>query len=130
MKRCIAMMLIALSGGVVLADSRLIETRYCGPPKRDAFGVIIRRADVITAYKAAHPCPSSGLYGRGKCENYSLNHPMPLACGGCDSVSNLMYMRNDVKKIIDGYERKISARNPPIDDTAACVNKVLPKEQP
>lgn len=106
------------------ADPDLIETRYCGPPKRDAKGRIKRRAAVITAYKKDHPCPSTGLYGEGTCENYSLNHTIPLACGGCDSVSNLSYMRNDVKKIVDSYEREISALNPPIDDTAACVNKV------
>jgi hypothetical protein len=33
-------------------------------------------------------------------------------------------MRNDVKRIVDSYEREINALNPPIDDTAACVNKV------
>jgi hypothetical protein len=117
---------IAQPQSLLSIDVDLLETRYCGTPKRDANGRIIRRSAVITAYKKIHPCPSTGLYGSGACPDYSLNHNMPLACGGCDSVSNLMYMRNDAKKIVDGYEREISALNPPIEDTAACVNKVQP----
>ena len=104
----------------------LTETRYCGPPRRDAAGVIIRRADVIAAYKWIHPCPSTGLYGPGACKGWALNHDKPLACGGCDSVSNLSYMRADAKAIVDSYERKINAAKLPYPDTAACVNKVLP----
>jgi hypothetical protein len=38
----------------------------------------------------------------------------------------MMWMRNDVKKVVDGYERKINAATPPYPDTDACVNKVLP----
>lgn len=106
--------------------SPLTETRYCGAPNRDARGDIIRRADVIYAYRKIHPCPSTGKLGMGACPGWSLNHNVSLACGGCDSVSNLVWMRNDVKKIVDSYERKISASTPPQPDTAACVNKVLP----
>lgn len=104
--------------------SNLIETRYCGAPNRDATGKIIRDSSVIAAYKRIHVCPSTGLYGNLACPGWSLNHPMPLACGGCDAVSNLMYMRNDVKREVDKYERSISALNPPISDTANCINKI------
>ncbi len=106
-----------------LPADKLTETRYCGPPVRDANGLIVRSSSVITAYKKIHVCPSTGLYGNLPCPGWALNHPIPLACGGCDAVSNLMYMRNDVKKEVDKYERSISALNPPIDDTANCVNK-------
>ena len=104
----------------------LVETRYCGAPKRDASGDIIRRADVIAAYRKLHPCPSTGKLGKGACPDWALNHNVSLACGGCDSVSNLSFMRNDVKKIVDSYELKINASTPPQPDTARCVNKVLP----
>jgi hypothetical protein len=108
-------------------DPALIETRYCGAPKRDANGVIIRRQAVITAYWAQHVCPTTGLY-KTPCADYALNHNIPLACGGCDAVSNLSAIRIDAKKIIDGYERKINAANPPFPDTAACppLTKPLP----
>ena len=110
--------------GFASLDPDLIETRYGGAPKRDANGRIVRRSAVITAYKNLYPCPSTGMYGLGACPGWSLNHDKPLACGGRDAVSNLSYMRNDAKKIVDSYEREINALNPPIDDTAACVNKV------
>ena len=135
MMRYLAVILIALSGcaaqvtphGLMASiDPDLLETRYGGAPKRDANGRIVRRAAVVAAYKKLYPCPSTGLYGVGACPGWSLNHDKPLACGGRDAVSNLSYMRNDVKKIVDSYEREINALDPPIDDTAACVNQVQP----
>ena len=100
------------------------ETRYCGAPARNADGTIYRSHTVMSAYRKAHPCPATGLY-KGACPGWALNHSVPLACGGCDAVSNLMWMRNDAKLIVDSYERKISALNPPIPDTAACVNQIV-----
>lgn len=126
MKAALLFLVMSLLAGAALSQSTaLTETRYCGAPKRDASGGIIRRADVIAAYKKVHPCPSTGLYG-GACPGWALNHNIPLACGGCDAVSNLSFMRADAKAIVDSYERKINAAKPPFPDTAACVNKVLP----
>lgn len=139
MKHYLAIILIALSGCAAQVtpntlmgdvDVDLIETRYGDAPKRDANGRILRRAAVIAAYKKIHPCPSTGLYGAGACPGWALNHDKPLACGGRDAVSNLSYMRNDVKKLVDSYEREINALDPPVDGTAACVNKIQPKELP
>ena len=104
----------------------LTETRYCGAPVRNADGTIKRDPKVIYAYRKANACPTTGKFGMGACPKWSLNHPKPLACGGCDKVDNLIWMRNDVKKLVDSYERKISASTPPQPDTGACVNKVLP----
>lgn len=120
------LLVMLLAGTAATAQSALTETRYCGAPRRDANGVIIRRADVIYAYRKIHPCPATGKLGMGACADWALNHPVSLACGGCDAVSNLIWMRADAKKIVDGYERKIMASTPPQPDTAACVNQVLP----
>ena len=76
--------------------AQLEETRYCGPPKRDATGSIIRRADVITAFNKRHPCPITGLT-TGACSGWSRDHIIPLVCGGCDSVSNLQWLPNAIK---------------------------------
>jgi len=103
----------------------LIEYRYSGAPVRNADGSIKRSSSVIAAYRKVHPCPSTGLR-TGACPNWALNHVVPLACGGYDAVSNLVWMRLDAKKIVDGYERKMSAATPPYPDTAACVNVVMP----
>ena len=122
----ILLLVMLVAGTAATAQSALTETRYCGAPKRDASGEIIRRADVIYAYRKIHPCPSTLKLGMGACPDWALNHNVSLACGGCDSVSNLSFMRNDVKKLVDSYELKINASTPPQSDTARCVNKVLP----
>lgn len=108
----------------------LDETRYCGSPIRDTNGVIVRSSAVITAFRKFHPCPSTLLFS-GACPGWSINHIIPLACGGCDAVSNLVYTPNSIKSCsdphcIDRYERKISASIPPQPDTATCINRIVP----
>lgn len=76
--------------------SPLIEQRYCGPPKRSVTGAIIRRSDVITAFKRAHPCPVTGLTS-GACTGWQIDHIIPLVCGGCDALSNLGWMPVQIK---------------------------------
>lgn len=98
-------------------DPALIETRYCGEPKRNLAGEIIRRSAVRDAFQRIHPCPSTGLQ-KGPCPRYKRNHPIPLACGGCDSVSNMEWMRDDAKKLHDSYERKIYGGR---IDTPSCL---------
>ena len=105
------------------------ETRYCGPPKRYANGYIKRSSIVLKHFQAIHPCPSTGL-PTGKCPGWSMNHVLPLACGGCDEVSNLQWLPNDIKSCVDDhcvdrFERKINALNTPIADTANCINEVV-----
>ena len=100
------------------------DCRYQGSPIRDINGIIKRDYKVIAAYKKLHPCPSTGL-NYGACPGWSLNHNCPLACGCVDAVWNLSWMRNDVKKVVDSYERKINASLPPQPDTAACVNVMI-----
>lgn len=78
------------------AADPLVETRYCGPPVRLADGTIRRRADVLAAFRRVHPCPSTGLH-TGACPGWARDHVVPLAVGGCDVVSNLQYLPNEIK---------------------------------
>jgi hypothetical protein len=125
MKRFLLCLALLLSCTVALAQyttglDPLKELRYCGPPKRDPVtGVILRDYRVIYWYRKVHKCPSTGLYS-GACANWALNHVVPLACGGCDAVWNLTWMRNDVKKMVDAYEREIFMLDPAVPDTSAC----------
>lgn len=88
------------------------ETRYCTvTPGRDADGSISRRADVLRAYRDLYPCPSTGKT-RGACPGWNLDHTVPLACGGCDSVANLTWMPVEIKRCAglyckDRWERKV-----------------------
>ena len=100
------------------------DCRYQGAPPRDVAGKIIRDPKVIYAYRKLHPCPSTGLH-TGACPGWAINHNCSLACGCADAVWNMSWMRDDVKLIVDGYERKINASIPPQPDTAACVNQIV-----
>jgi hypothetical protein len=89
----------------------LEEMRYCGPPERDENNRIKRRSDVIRSFRDAHPCPVTGEH-RGSCPGWAIDHVIPLACGGCDAVSNLQWLPNELKSAAgtiakDRWERKI-----------------------
>lgn len=108
----------------------LDETRFCGAPARNADGSIHRSAAVLAAFQRIHPCPVS-MATTGACKGWAINHTIPLACGGCDAVSNLQWLPNDIKSCsgahcVDRFERHINAATPPYPDTANCVNKVIP----
>lgn len=94
----------------------LSETRYCGEPERLKDGSIRRRADVLTAFKRIHPCPSTGST-IGPCKGWNLDHVIPLGCGGEDSVSNLQWLPEPMWKEKTKFERKIYC-NLPL--TGAC----------
>lgn len=81
---------------LVAALSATQEIRYCGPAPRNAAGAIIRRADVLYAFRKAHPCPVTGKT-TGACPGWSMDHVWPLACGGCDAVWNLQWLPNGLK---------------------------------
>lgn len=109
MKTISALLFIAAFG---VHAGPLDETRYCTTtPSRDADGSISRRADVLAAFKRHHPCPSTGKTS-GPCPGWAINHTIPLACGGCDSVTNLSWVPNVLKSgpgyfPIDRWERKV-----------------------
>jgi hypothetical protein len=88
----------------------LKEYRYCGTVQREENGTISRSNRVINAYKKIHPCPSTGM-SIGACPGWAIDHIIPLANGGCDSVVNMAWMPNQIKSCssqycIDRWERK------------------------
>ena len=94
----------------------LAETRYCGPPARDAEGRIARRMDVVAAFRSLYPCPSTWEYA-GACPAWAVDHVIPLAVGGCDAVSNLQWLPLNLKSCTgackDRWERDVYKRRPP-----------------
>lgn len=93
----------------------LDETRYCTvTPKRTADGSILRRADVLHAFKKHHPCPSTGQ-SVGACPGWNIDHVIPLAVGGCDAVGNLQWLPVEIKRCAgrfckDRWERQVYKR--------------------
>ena len=104
----------------------LLDNRYVSEIKRDANGQIVRRADVIRAFKKIHPCPSSGKT-TGACEGFSIDHVIPLSCYGIDGVSNMQWLPNIIKSSAgtipkDRFERKIYAVG---KGTQSCKNEIV-----
>lgn len=105
---------------------QLTETRYCGTPVRNADGSIKRSSTVLAAFQKAHPCPATGKTD-GKCPGWAINHTIPLACGGCDSVANMDWMPDEIKSCAqpwcrDRWERKVYDAAPSYAGTDACEN--------
>jgi len=94
----------------------LAELRYCGTPKREKNGEIARSTLVLDAFKRIHPCPSNGNMS-GSCPGWAIDHVIPLACGGCDAVSNLQWLPNQIKSAAvigkDRFERRIYEKDIP-----------------
>lgn len=82
------------------------DPRFCGFVDRDRNGEIKRSDAEIAKFKRIWPCPSTGKKS-GPCPKYAINHSVPIACGGCDSIHNMEWMRIDVKRVHDTYERKV-----------------------
>jgi len=124
----IAWVVIALILSTAFANAQTLDPmkdyNYCGPPKRDASGQIIRRADVLRRFQFLYPCRSTGSR-TGACPGYFKDHVRPLACGGCDSVSNLQWLDAESKKRKDSYERSLYPAG--IPDTASCIFKIAPQ---
>ena len=92
------------------ADMRICHTDY-SQIARDENGKISRSAQVLRDFKTIHPCPATGISG-GSCEGWAIDHVIPLACGGCDTIENLQWLKNEIKSCSgteckDRWERKI-----------------------
>lgn len=92
----------ALPPGCAPASADAVDTRYCGIEniKRDADGRIARSSAVTRAFRSVYPCPSTGSTS-GACPGWQMNHTIPLACGGCDALSNLDWMPVTIKTCAD-----------------------------
>ena len=116
MKRFLAVLLLACSSAfaqVMLPSEPPVdptkELRVCGVPERDEEGKIARSTAVLNAYRKIHPCPVTGK-SYGACPGWAINHVIPLAKGGCDSVINLQWLPVQIKSCsseycIDRWER-------------------------
>lgn len=108
--------------------SPYIDYRYSGPPRRDENGKIIRSQEVTRVFQLIHPCPSTGERS-GECPDWSMDHVVPLACGGADAVFNLQWLHKSVKSVgakpgfypKDRIERKVYGLEPPVEDTENCT---------
>jgi hypothetical protein len=113
-RRLIFLLFAVLPGLTFAAPDPLAETRYCGEPKRAANGHILRRADVLVAFRHLYACPGTGLH-QGPCPGWAIDHVVPLAVGGCDAVRNLQWLPAALKSCSGGlckdrWERTVYKR--------------------
>lgn len=74
------------------------DSRYCGEPERNSTGNIIRSKAVIAEFIKLYPLPAG--FRRS---DYQINHAIPLVCGGCDSVENMIWMHIRAKTCAEDY---------------------------
>lgn len=88
------------------AEDHLVETRYCGEPKRNTEGRIRRSMATVKYFKELYPCEYP-------CDNtWRVDHVIPLAVGGCDAVRNMQWLPPTIKNCSgaickDRWERKL-----------------------
>src|SRR4051812_21605303 len=63
-----------------------------------------RSRSVRRQFQRLHPCPSTQKRS-GTCPGYVVDHIIPLACGGADSVLNLQWQTVKAAKLKDKTER-------------------------
>lgn len=79
--------------GLTDAQIRVLIPDYCGEPERDSRGRIKRSPAVLEQFERLFPLPSQ--FRRA---DFEINHSLPLVCGGCDSVGNLIWMAKPAKR--------------------------------
>lgn len=89
------------------------DPRYCGEPARDKSGKIKRSQTVLKQFTKVFPCPAT-LANTSTCAGWAIDHTIPLASGGCDSVANLTWLPDQIKSCAsdackDRWERKYHA---------------------
>lgn len=96
---------------LAVLTARAQDTRFCGPPARDADGAIARSSAERARFQRLYPCPANGAR-RGACPGWAVDHVVPLACGGCDAVPNMQWLPTGSKSTTsplakDRWERAV-----------------------
>jgi hypothetical protein len=76
------------------------DPRYCGEPERTPDGRIKRSRTVLREFARVFPCPET-LQPVPSCPGWGIDHILPLASGGCDSVINLQWLPDSIKRCAD-----------------------------
>lgn len=106
--------LAAMLAPAMAAPDQPTDPRYCGPPARTASGAIARSRPALRVFRLVHPCPATGATG-GACPGWAVDHVIPLACGGCDSIGNMQWLpvaakASSAPTAKDRFERVIYCR--------------------
>lgn len=111
MIKFIAVLTLILSFPLGVNGEILKDPRYCGEPERYDNGIIKRNRTLIKNFEELYPLPEGADRGE-----WSVDHVIPLAVGGCDSLINLQWLPNSIKSTGDGdnkdrWERTLYDKN-------------------
>lgn len=90
----ILFLLLAFPGLALAAD--YVDDRMGTEVVRDEDGRIKRSSYLVYKFKQLYACPSTGLH-YGACPGWSVDHVVPLVCGGRDIIENLQWLPNAIK---------------------------------
>uniref|UniRef100_A0A6C0JVY4 HNH endonuclease n=1 Tax=viral metagenome TaxID=1070528 RepID=A0A6C0JVY4_9ZZZZ len=95
----------------VNVNAEIVDSRYCGEPKRTVSGKIKRDSKIIREFKKLYPIPSELSH-----IEWEIDHIIPLDRGGCHNVMNLQYLPKEIKSSTnplakDRWERKLYPKN-------------------
>jgi hypothetical protein len=94
----VILIVLTITLSVLTSSILATDLRFCGEPKRDSRGDISRSSTVIAEFKKLFPLPAQ--YNRN---DFQINHAIPLVCGGCDSIENLIWMHKKAKTCNEDY---------------------------
>lgn len=89
---------------VLISFNVLADSRVCSSTKNT------RSPKAVAEFKKLYPCPDTKL--PGACPRWEVDHIIPLACGGCDSIENMQWLKSSIKSCAgteckDRWERKV-----------------------
>lgn len=104
------------------------ETRYMGSPHPSViYGGFVPNPVVMSSFLSNHPCPSNpAATAVSQCFGWEPVYVIAIACGGNDSVFNLMWMPSDMAQRKRDYETSTDAKAPFALPYTTCVRAVVP----
>jgi hypothetical protein len=92
-----------------LVAALLLQGPATGCPVLREGGKIVRSPAAVRAFRATHPCPTTGKRS-GACPGYVVDHLWPLCAGGCDDPSNMQWQARAPSLRKDRLERRACVR--------------------
>lgn len=121
----------ALAQSVVYSTTQVTntkETRYMGSPTLQHMQgtPFVPNPTVQAAFLSNHPCPSNpDATNATQCFGWQMVHVIAIACGGNDSVMNLMWLPDDMAARKRSYETRIDVRAPYAVPYTSCVRAIV-----
>ncbi len=97
MRKLLTIIVCTLLTANVYAEPEIsTDPRYCGEPKRNTSGKIVRSIAERKRFETLYQLPEQ--YRR---EEWQVDHVIPLSVGGCDLIINMQWLPKSIKTCAD-----------------------------